>query len=226
MTPEEYERFKDAEKQHLRKLKELKKAVGKLEREKSIRTALENVSAGPADMLDRQKNLVDRLAMETAQHEARLEVALERSEEVAREAQAAGLEEELQRDRAQALVRQLKRELQEGDERDGVIDEKSQTESQNQGAGNETGGAATEEGGAATEEGGAATEEGGAATEEGGAATEEGGAAKERSGGENEKRRDRSKEHDRRGDGSGTAKVAANPTSSRGDRPEKTIGRM
>jgi hypothetical protein len=198
MTPEEYERFKDAEKQHLRKLKELKKAVGKLEREKSIRTAFENVNAGPADMLDRQKDLVDRLAMETAQHEARLEVALERSEEVAREAQAAGLEEELQRDRAQALVRQLKRELQEGDERDDVIDEKSQTESQNQGAGNETRGAATEEGGA----------------------------AKERRGGENDRRRDRSKEHDRRGDGSGTAKVAANPTSSRGDRPEKTIGRM
>ena len=198
MTPEEYERFKDAEKQHLRKLKELKKAVGKLEREKSIRTAFENVSAGPADMLGRQKDLVDRLAMETAQHEARLEVALESSEEEAREAQAAGLEEELQRDRAQALVRQLKRELQEGDERDDVIDEKSQTESQNQGAGNETRGAATEEGGA----------------------------AKERRGGENDRRRDRSEEHDRRGDGSGTAKVAANPTSGRGDRPEKTIGRM
>lgn len=197
MTPEEYERFKEAEKQHLRKLKELKKAVGKLEREKSIRTAFENVGAGPADMLDRQKDLVDRLAMETAKHEARLEVALESAEEAAREAQAAGLEEELQRDRAQALVRQLKRELQEGDE-EGVIDEEGQTESQNQGAGNETRGAATEEGGA----------------------------AKARRGGENEKRRDRSKEHDRRGDGSGAAKVAANPTSSRGDRPEKTIGRM
>jgi hypothetical protein len=198
MTPEEYERFKEAEKQHLRKLKELKKAVGNLEREKSIRTAFENVRSEPADMLNKQKDLVDQLAIETARHEARLEMALESSEEAAREAQAAGLEEELQRDRAQALVKQLKRELKEGDEMAGVTDEEVHAKRQDQGGGNTT-------------------------LE---TTTDEGGAAKKRHGGENEKRRDRRKEHDRHGDGSGTAKVAENPTSSRGDRPEKTIGRM
>lgn len=198
MTPEEYERFKEAEKQHLRKLRELKKAVGNLEREKSIRTAFENVRSEPADVLDKQKDLVDQLAMETAQHEARLEMALESSEEAARETQAAGLEEELQRDRAQALVKQLKRELKEGDEEAGATDEEVQAERPDQDRGITTPGITTDEEGA----------------------------AKERQGGENEKRKDRGKEHDRRGDGSGPAKVDANPTSSRGDRPEKTIGRM
>lgn len=112
MTPEEYERYKEAEKQHLRKLKELKKAVRTLEREKSVRTAFEKVTEGQ-DLLDKQKDLVDRLAFETAQQEARLDVALDSHEEVARQENTAKLEEELQRERAQALVKQLEREMSE-----------------------------------------------------------------------------------------------------------------
>ena len=198
MTPEEYQRFKEAEKQHLRKLKELKKAVGKLEREKSIRTAFENVSAGPTDVLNRQKDLVDQLAIETAQHEARLDMALESSKEAALEAEAAGLEEELQRDRAQALVRQLKRELEDGEKRGSVEGGEHPIVGRHQRTGSESNEAAAEEGGTTSA----------------------------RRGGEGEKRRDESQEHDRRADFSGTSKVAADPTPGRGERPEKTIGRM
>ncbi len=113
MTPEEFQKYKEAEKQHLRKLKELKKAVRRLEREKSIRSAFENVSAEPTEVMERQKDLVDRLAMETAMHEARLEMVLDGSEDLVRESRTAALEEELQRERAQALVRQLGKEMKE-----------------------------------------------------------------------------------------------------------------
>lgn len=119
MTPEEFKRYKEAEKEHLRKLKELKKAVRSLEKEKSIRAAFERVNAEPSDLLDKQKDLVDRLARETAQQEARLDIALESSSEASRQAEseAAGLEDELRRDRAQALVKQLKKEFEEDESR-------------------------------------------------------------------------------------------------------------
>ena len=110
MSPEEYQRYKDAEKAHLRKLKELKKAVHTLERQKAVTQATEKVAEGH-NLLEKQKDLVDELAFETAQHEARLDVALEGANEAEKEADMEMLEEELQRERAQALVRQLKRQM-------------------------------------------------------------------------------------------------------------------
>ncbi len=110
MTPEEYQRYKEAEKAHLRKLKELKKAVRTLERQESVRSAVEKVTEGQ-DLLDKQKDLVDELAMETARHEARLDIALDSAEDAEHQAGTEALEEELQRQRAQALVRQLKRQM-------------------------------------------------------------------------------------------------------------------
>lgn len=110
MTPEEYQRYKEAEKAHLRKLKELKKAVRTLERQKSVGAAAEKVAEGQ-DLLEKQKSLVDDLAMETARHEARLDIALDSAAEADAAANTEALEEELQRERAQALVRQLKRQM-------------------------------------------------------------------------------------------------------------------
>ena len=110
MTPEEYQRYKEAEKAHLRKLKELKKAVHTLERQKSVTQATEKVAEGN-DLLEKQKDLVDELALETARHEARLDVALDSAAEAEKQAEMEALEEELQRERAQALVRQLKRQM-------------------------------------------------------------------------------------------------------------------
>lgn len=114
MTSDEFQKYKEAEKTHLRKLKELKKAVRHLEREKSIRSAFEDVSSAPEETLERQKELVDRLAMETAMHEARLDMALEGSENPVDDTRTAGLEADLRRERARALVRQLEKEMSEG----------------------------------------------------------------------------------------------------------------
>lgn len=109
MTPEEYEQYKEAEKEHLKKLKELKKAVRMLERRKQIRSSLEAVRRSSEDALEAQQDAVDRLAMETAKQEARLELALdsERGPEGA-------LDEDLRRARARALVDALKSSMESG----------------------------------------------------------------------------------------------------------------
>ena len=117
MTPEEFQRYKEAEKAHLRKLKELKKAVHTLERQKSMRSAVEKIAEGQ-DLLEKQKDLVDELALDTARHEARLDMALDSEVDAETAEKAELMEEELQRERAQALVKQLKREM--GDVDDGA----------------------------------------------------------------------------------------------------------
>lgn len=114
MTPEEYERFKQAEKEHFRKLKELKQAVHALERQKKVRSALEQMTRETSDALESQKELVERLAFETAMHEARLDVALDSTEaEAAGKVPDEAAAEALQRARAQALVEDLKRTIDE-----------------------------------------------------------------------------------------------------------------
>ena len=46
MTPEEYEKFKEAEKEHLRKLKALKQKTRQLRRQQSVNQALDNMVGG------------------------------------------------------------------------------------------------------------------------------------------------------------------------------------
>lgn len=82
MTPEEYQQYKNAEKVHLRKLRELKKTVRRLERQTNVRASLENVSRSAAEALETHQELVDRLALETSRLEARLEIALESAQEI------------------------------------------------------------------------------------------------------------------------------------------------
>lgn len=77
MTQEEFERIKDEEKKHLRKLKELKALLRDLERRKNAYTALETMSQASREAFDVQAEMLHRLAVETAEAEARLEVALE-----------------------------------------------------------------------------------------------------------------------------------------------------
>lgn len=115
MTPEEYERIKEAEKEHLRALKKLKKAVRDLERSKSIAHSVTKMSSTSQSALETHEEMVDKLALETAQHEARLEVALESAGEQAQKQER--LEElrkadaDLQKERAKDLVEQLRREM-------------------------------------------------------------------------------------------------------------------
>lgn len=115
MSPEEYQRIKEAEKEHLRKLKQLKEAVRTFERQKSVNQALEQMSSANRDALDTQAEMVEKLALDTAQHEARLDMALEAradEETAAERAEAAErLEEEARQARARDLIRQMKAEL-------------------------------------------------------------------------------------------------------------------
>ncbi len=116
MTPEEFQRIKDAEKEHLRSLKKLKQAVRNLERQKKVTGAVENISKTES-LIDEHDSLVEKLAIETAHNEARLEVALEsaaekESIERAEEARAR-LDVDMQKIRAKNLVNQLKGEISE-----------------------------------------------------------------------------------------------------------------
>lgn len=107
MTPEEFERFKSAEKEHLKKLRELKRAVRVLDRQRKIQDALTEMTEASSDVLQTQADMVERLAIETAEQEARLEIALDSAGETIKAPDEA-LEEELRQARARALVEKLR----------------------------------------------------------------------------------------------------------------------
>ena len=114
MTPEEYERIKEAEKEHLRKLKQLKQQVRDLERKKKVADALDDMVKAPGeDILGTHEEMMGKLQEETALREARLEIALEEQGlDAATPAEPAGpSEEELQKARAEALVKQMKTQM-------------------------------------------------------------------------------------------------------------------
>lgn len=115
MSPEEYQRIKEAEKEHLRKLKELKSAVRLLRRRNSVNQALGDMATGPQAARDVHDEMVEKLAIETAQKEARMEIALEnaKAEEVASAQQQSteAFEEEMLKERAKSLLRQIKLEM-------------------------------------------------------------------------------------------------------------------
>lgn len=117
MTREEFERIKNAEKEHLRALRKLKETVRGLERQKSVNNALTDLASSTGSILDEHTALVEKLSQETALQEARFEVALEsvesdeaaaKRQELQDEADLAKLEEERQQGRARDLVNQVK----------------------------------------------------------------------------------------------------------------------
>ena len=114
MTPEEYERLKEAEKEHLRKMRQLKRAVHELERQKKVSNAVRDMTEEPRRLLDEQEELVDRIAMEAAHAEARLDIALESADLKAESEPALPTpeesDEELRRARARELVRRMQAE--------------------------------------------------------------------------------------------------------------------
>ena len=123
MTPEEFQRLKDAEKEHLRALKKLKQAVRRMERQKSLNTAITDLTTSTQNALDEHEQLVDNLALETARQEARLEIALSTAEakaEVAEQMEQtpsekvideAALDEEAAKLRARELVKNIKAQV-------------------------------------------------------------------------------------------------------------------
>lgn len=115
MSPEEYQRIKDAEKEHLRKLKKLKQQVRLAERKRKVSQTMADMATSASDSLDTHREMLDRLAMDTVRSEARLEIALESAEAAEAEAEVQQrqieMDETLQRARAQSLLRQLKQEM-------------------------------------------------------------------------------------------------------------------
>ena len=122
MPSENYQRIKEAEKEHLRKLKKLKEAARQLARQKRLSQAVDNITSGPRETLDTHEALMEQLAFETAQQEARLDIALENQQ---LDEPAAGtiapddLEEELLAERAKTLLRQMKQQMGVPDEEPG-----------------------------------------------------------------------------------------------------------
>jgi hypothetical protein len=108
MTPEEFKRIKEAEKDHLRKLNKLKQAARHLERQKKVSRAVGDMTSSIRETLDRHSELMDQVSMEAALNEARLEIALENADLGGSKAPLESDEEVLKKERAKELIREMK----------------------------------------------------------------------------------------------------------------------
>lgn len=81
MTPEEYERIKEAEKEHLRALRQLKRRARTATRARSASRAVSDMVSSLESLLDEHREMTDRLTRDAALQEARLEVGLESAED-------------------------------------------------------------------------------------------------------------------------------------------------
>jgi len=106
MTPEEFQRIKEAEKKHLRELNKLKKMAKRLQRQKKVNKALSDLVAGREDVLSAHDRAMEKVERETALGEARLDIALEQAQAAASD--DAALEDDFQKVRARELLRQMK----------------------------------------------------------------------------------------------------------------------
>jgi septal ring factor EnvC (AmiA/AmiB activator) len=104
MTDEEFERLKQAEKEHLREKKRLQRTLAALKRRNRAQGILQKMKHGAQRLLDETESLVDTLRSQIARDEAQLEVVVDEDDrDDLREA-----EEELREERAESLVEQYK----------------------------------------------------------------------------------------------------------------------
>jgi hypothetical protein len=121
MTDEEFERLKEAEKDHLRAKKRLRAALEALKRRSRTQGIVEQMKRGAGRLLAETESLVDALRRAVAQREARLETALDTEEADLEEAEAA-----LRDERAETLLRQYKTAQSTGRRRpDGADDDRA-----------------------------------------------------------------------------------------------------
>lgn len=104
MTDEEFERLKEAEKEHLRAKKRLRATLEALKRRRRSQGVVERMKQGAERLLDETESLVDALRRTVARRTGRLEVALDDADDAALEEAEQALREE----RAEALLRQYK----------------------------------------------------------------------------------------------------------------------
>ncbi|HEX7069373.1 MAG TPA: hypothetical protein VF190_01145 [Rhodothermales bacterium] len=105
MTDEEFNRLKEEEKAHLRQMRSLKRAVRLLERQRSVTSALEEMTTRSKAALEANEKLIEEIAFDTARQEAKLDVALESTE-----VPNPDLLDDLAAARARALVDDVRRE--------------------------------------------------------------------------------------------------------------------
>ncbi len=117
MTPEEFERIKRAEKEHLLALKKLKEQLRSAQRMQTINRALKEMQDAPGEDISRTHDeMIERLALETVRQEVKLDMALSESTsegedaEAARQALAAA-DAETEKLRASSLINQIKIEM-------------------------------------------------------------------------------------------------------------------
>lgn len=105
MDREEFERIKQAEKEHLRALKKIKAKLHEAQRTQKLRQAIQNIEgAGTSDTYD---EMLDKLERETIEQEVRLDVALEGREDLPPPEPELD-EATLRAQKAAALVRQMR----------------------------------------------------------------------------------------------------------------------
>ena len=112
MTDDEFNRIKEEEKDHLRQLRALKRAVHLLERQRSVTTALEEMTSRSKQVLEANERLIEEIALDTARNEARLDVAMEEMGPVhpddlegSAEARARAIVEDVRRQEAEVTPR-------------------------------------------------------------------------------------------------------------------------
>lgn len=106
MNDDEFKKLKEEEKAHLRTMRALKGAVRLLERQRSVTSALEEMTTRSRAALEAHERLIEEIALDTAQQEARMDVALESADPVDHSV----LEEESAKMRARALVDDMRRQ--------------------------------------------------------------------------------------------------------------------
>lgn len=114
MSPEDYERIKEAEKEHLRAMKKLKQQVRALKKKQRVSGSVADMARGMDSVLQTHEQALEDLALETLRNEARMEVALEQTDADALGSDTPPLEdlnEAAQKARAKALVQQLKTQM-------------------------------------------------------------------------------------------------------------------
>lgn len=106
MTDEEFERLKEAEKQHLRQKKRMRRTLEALKRRNRTQGIVQTMKHGAQRLLEETESLVDTLRSQVARNEAQLEVAID--EEEFRGDDLHEAEEDLREERAESLIRQYK----------------------------------------------------------------------------------------------------------------------
>lgn len=123
MTPEEYQRLKETEKEHLRKIRELKGMARQAERSRKVTGAVSDMVSSAERLLDEHREMTDRLTHDAALQEARLEIALEAADEKATAInQEAEDEAELARIRARQTMNESRSTVASAPKSSGALD--------------------------------------------------------------------------------------------------------